>query len=54
MNISVIGGGYVGLVMAAGLAELGHSVVCAEHDPEKLALLNAGKSPIHEAGLTVY
>ena len=52
MNIAVIGGGYVGLVMAAGLAELGHSVVCAEHDPEKLALLNAGKSPIHEAGLT--
>jgi UDPglucose 6-dehydrogenase len=52
MNISVIGGGYVGLVMAAGLAELGHSVVCAEHDPEKLTLLNAGKSPIHENGLT--
>ena len=52
MNISVIGGGYVGLVMAAGLAELGHKVVCAEHDTEKLALLNAGKSPIHETGLT--
>ena len=52
MNIAVIGGGYVGLVMAAGLAELGHSVVCAEHDPEKLKLLKAGKSPIHEAGLS--
>ena len=52
MNISVIGGGYVGLVMAAGLAEIGHSVVCAEHDPEKLALLNGGISPIHETGLT--
>ena len=52
MNIAVIGGGYVGLVMAAGLAELGHPVVCAEHDPEKLKLLKAGRSPIHEAGLT--
>jgi UDPglucose 6-dehydrogenase len=39
MNIAVIGGGYVGLVMAAGLAELGHPVVCAEHDPEKLKLI---------------
>ena len=52
MNISVIGGGYVGLVMAAGLAELGHAVVCAEHDPEKLATLKAGKTPIYETGLT--
>lgn len=52
MRISVIGGGYVGLVMAAGLAELGHNVVCAERDGPKLALLKSGVSPIHEIGLS--
>ena len=39
MKIAVIGGGYVDLVMAAGLAKLGHPVVCAENDPEKLKQL---------------
>ena len=52
MKIAVIGGGYVGLVMAAGLAELGHAVVCAERDSEKLRILKSGISPIHETGLT--
>ena len=52
MKIAVIGGGYVGLVMAAGLAELGHTVICAEHDSEKLRILKSGISPIHETGLT--
>jgi UDPglucose 6-dehydrogenase len=52
MKIAVIGGGYVGLVMAAGLAELGHAVVCAERDSEKLKVLKSGISPIHETGLT--
>jgi UDPglucose 6-dehydrogenase len=52
MKIAVIGGGYVGLVMAAGLAELGHAVVCAERDSEKLKVLKSGTSPIHETGLT--
>ena len=52
MKIAVIGGGYVGLVMAAGLAELGHAVVCAERDSGKLSLLKSGVSPIHETGLT--
>ncbi len=52
MKIAVIGGGYVGLVMAAGLAELGHAVVCAERDNEKLSLLKSGVSPIHETGLS--
>lgn len=52
MKIAVIGGGYVGLVMAAGLAELGHAVACAERDSEKLRILKSGISPIHETGLT--
>ena len=41
MKIAVIGGGYVGLVMAAGLAELGHTVICAERDSEKLRILKS-------------
>jgi len=32
-------------------AYLGHDVVCVDKDPRKLALLNEGKSPIHEQGL---
>ena len=52
MNIAVIGGGYVGLVLAAGMAEIGHSVTCAERDQSKRVILNAGKSPIYEDGLT--
>jgi UDPglucose 6-dehydrogenase len=48
MTIAVIGSGYVGLVAAACLAELGHDVICVDNDPQKLALLNAGQSPIHE------
>ena len=52
MKIAVIGGGYVGLVMAAGLAEIGHDVVCAEREAEKLSMLKSGNSPIHETGLS--
>jgi UDPglucose 6-dehydrogenase len=52
MNIAVIGAGYVGLIMAAGMAEIGHNVVCAENDAEKYTFLCAGKSPIYERGLS--
>src|SRR5262249_45186162 len=48
MQIAVIGSGYVGLVAAAGLAELGHNVVCVDNDLDKIATLNAGGMPIHE------
>lgn len=51
MKIAVIGGGYVGLVLAAGLAEIGHSVICAERDELKRETLNSGESPIYEVGL---
>ena len=52
MKIAVIGGGYVGLVTASGMAEVGHSVICAEQNIEKLQLLNAGVCPIYEIGLS--
>ena len=49
--VCVIGGGYVGVVTAACLAEWGHSVRVVEVDPERLAQLQAGRAPIHEPGL---
>jgi UDPglucose 6-dehydrogenase len=48
MQISVIGSGYVGLVAACCFAELGHQVVCADIDAEKIAALNHGRPPIYE------
>jgi UDPglucose 6-dehydrogenase len=48
MRIAVVGSGYVGLVASACFAELGHQVVCVDNDLEKIAALNAGKTPIHE------
>jgi len=51
MNVSVIGTGYVGLVVGACLAETGHSVICADIDEGKVARLNQGEIPIHEPGL---
>src|SRR5215831_12321588 len=48
MQIAVIGSGYVGLVAASGLAELGHNVVCVDNDLDKIATFNAGGMPIHE------
>lgn len=51
MNIVVVGAGYVGLVSACCLAELGHQVICIESDIAKLELLKQGKSPISEKGI---
>jgi len=49
--IGVIGAGYVGLVTAAGFAELGHEVWVREIVPEKVESLGRGEVPIHEPGL---
>ena len=51
-KIAVIGTGYVGLTTGACLAHLGHSVICADIDPVKIANLHAGIIPIVELGLT--
>ncbi len=48
MKIAVIGSGYVGLVAAACFAEIGHEVICADNDLQKIAALIAGTLPIHE------
>ncbi|HLH66827.1 MAG TPA: UDP-glucose/GDP-mannose dehydrogenase family protein [Solirubrobacteraceae bacterium] len=49
--IAVIGTGYVGLVTAAGFAQLGSDVWCVDIDAEKIAALRRGEVPIHEPGL---
>ncbi len=51
MRVAVIGTGYVGLVVGAGLADTGNDVVCADIDADKIARLNAGEVPIYEPGL---
>ncbi len=48
MKISVIGGGYVGLVTGSCFASLGHAVTIIDIDPEKIRLINRKKPPFYE------
>jgi UDPglucose 6-dehydrogenase len=51
MRIAMIGGGYVGLVSSACLADFGHNVTCVDKDRDKIAALTRGELPIFEPGL---
>ncbi len=51
MRVSVFGLGYVGCVSAASFAGDGHSVVGVDVNADKVAAINAGRSPVVEPGL---
>src|SRR6202142_1447547 len=46
LKVAIIGCGYVGLPLALRFAEAGHKVTGFDTDPEKVRMLNAGKSYI--------
>jgi UDPglucose 6-dehydrogenase len=52
MKVTVFGIGYVGLVQAAVMAEVGHDVLCIDVDQNKVVQLKEGHIPIFEPGLT--
>ncbi|MBN9345461.1 MAG: UDP-glucose 6-dehydrogenase, partial [Devosia sp.] len=51
MRVTVFGIGYVGLVQAAVLADVGHDVFCVDINAEKIEGLKAGNIPIFEPDL---
>ena len=51
MKITVVGTGYVGLVVGACFAETGNDVVCVDVDERKIRGLRRGRVPIYEPGL---
>ena len=52
-GIAVVGSGYVGTVVAACMAAVGHEVIAIEINEEKLAKLQSGSSYFYEPGLDV-
>jgi UDPglucose 6-dehydrogenase len=51
LRVTMIGGGYVGLVSGACFAEFGMEVTIVEADDRKLGALREGRTPIFEPGL---
>ena len=54
MKVTVVGTGYVGLVVGACLAETGNDVICGDVDAKKIEGLNQDILPIYEPGLKEY
>jgi UDPglucose 6-dehydrogenase len=52
MDIAVIGVGYVGLVVGAGLSDTGNMVTCVDKDKYKIEGLKESRIPIYEPGLS--
>jgi UDPglucose 6-dehydrogenase len=52
MKIAVVGTGYVGLVTGTCFSDTGNDVTCVDIDETKIKLLNEGKIPIYEPGLS--
>ncbi|MCJ8010959.1 UDP-glucose/GDP-mannose dehydrogenase family protein [Paenibacillus sp. KQZ6P-2] len=51
MKVVCVGSGYVGSVTAAAFAFLGHDTTVIDIDPNKIKLIQSGKSPIYEPEL---
>lgn len=51
MDVSVVGTGYVGLVIGACLSDAGHSVLCFDIDKTRIDLLQKGILPFYEESL---
>jgi GDP-mannose 6-dehydrogenase len=51
MKISIFGLGYIGSVTGASFAANGHEVIGVDANADKVALVNAGRSPVIEPGL---
>jgi UDPglucose 6-dehydrogenase len=54
LKLSVIGTGYVGLVVGTCFAESGNDVICVDNDVKKVRKLKKGICPIFEPGLTEF
>jgi len=51
MRVTVIGTGYVGLVVGVGLADFGLNVTCVDCDQQRITALQRSEMPIYEIGL---
>jgi len=51
MRISIIGSGYVGLVIGMCFVKLGNEVIFVDVDERKIKMINSAQPPIYEEGL---